>query len=389
MTNDDLETVSCTTENPENAIKISIATTPTEKREIYRFRYQTYVEEMSKHIKEIDHANKLLYDDMDEWAFLLYAKLGSELIGTARINIGNLTDFPREVVKFLSLDTFQDCYTGHSNHQFSFITKIMVDPTHRSSPVFYLLMSKCYDLCCRNQIHFVFGICNYHLIRLYEKMGLHRYYKNFDLPGYGLQVPIVLLADDIQHLRRVRSPLFRIARKRGRVNTQAVEWFHAVFTEHSHIINSQIVKEEELWSILCNRLACQPTEAITILRELSVIEAKKFLYFCSSFVPCDSGNIITNQGDISYSYNILISGKLKSLTFHRPVKEYTLPGQHFGANGLTELNKHTEDIAATNSAEILVLSGFSFRKFYHSYPEIAHKIVQTIVLNRNKLLGIK
>jgi hypothetical protein len=384
MTNNDLKTVSCPTEISVNSIKIGIAITPTEKREIYRFRYQTYVEEMSKHIKDIDYANKLLYDEMDEWAFLLYAKFGSELIGTARINIGNLADFPREVAGFLSLDTFQDCYTGHSN-QFSFITKIMVTPTHRSSPVFYLLMAKCYELCCRNQIQFVFGICNYHLIRLYEKMGLHRYYRNFDLPGYGLQVPIVLLVNDIQHLRRVRSPLFRIARKRGTVNTQSIEWFHAIFTKHSHIINSQIVKEEELWSILCNRLACQPTEAITILQELSVTEAKKFLHVCSSFVPCDSGNIITNQGDVSYSYNILISGKLKSLTFHRPTKEYTFPGQPFGANGLTELNKHTEDIAATNSAEILVLSGFSFQKFYHSSPEIAHKIVQTII----KLRSIK
>jgi hypothetical protein len=231
----------------------------------------------------------------------------------------------------------------------------------------------------------MFGICNLHLIRLYEKLGTHRYGKNVFLPDYGLLAPIVLLIDDIQYLRMVRSPLFRIARKRDAVNTQAVEWFHTRFTKHSPIINSQIVSEEELWSILCQRLSSPPTQAITILHKLSITEAKKFLHCCGVLVRCEAGDIITNQGDFSYSYDILISGRLKSVTFICPATEYTSHGQHFGANGLTEHNKHTQKIAAIDSTEILVLSGIAFRKFFHSYPEIADKIVRSII----KLRSIK
>ena len=385
MINYDLQTTSCITGITDNSIKISIALTPAQKREIYHFRYRIYVEEMSKHIEKVDYANKLLYEALDEWGILLFVKIGSELIATARINIGTLDDFPQEEVAFLSLDTFQDCYTEHGDHQFAFITKVMVAPTHRSSRAFYLLIAKCYELCCSNQVQFMFGICNWHLLRLYEKMGTHRYCKNFFLPGYGLQAPLVLLINDIEHLCVIRSPLFRIARKREAVNTQAVEWFHTKFIKHSPIINSQMVTEEELWSILCKRLACPPTEAIAILGKLSVTEAKKFLHCCGIYVQCDSGNIITNQGDVSYSHNILIYGRLKSLTFYRPFKEYTLPGQHFGANGLTERTKHTEDIVAIDCSEILVLSGMTFQKFFHSHPDIAHKIVQNMIsLTRNK-----
>ncbi len=65
-TNDSKETA-----NPigfsEIPIKISIATTPEEKRESYHFRYQTYVEEMSKHLDDIDYEQELLSDELDEW----------------------------------------------------------------------------------------------------------------------------------------------------------------------------------------------------------------------------------------------------------------------------------------------------------------------------------
>jgi hypothetical protein len=384
MANNNPKSISCTTEEiSEGSINIGIATTPAEKREVYRFRYQIYIEEMSRHIKKVDNVNKQLYDELDKWGILLFAKIGSELIATARINIGTIDDFPQEEVEFLSLGTYQDCYTKDGDHKFALTTKVMVTPAHRSSRAFYLLIAKCYELCCNSEVQFMFGICNLHLIRLYEKMGTHRYGKNVFLPDYGLLAPLVLLINDIQHLRMVRSPLFRIARKREAVNTQAVEWFHARFTKHSPIINSQIITEEELWTVLCERLAYPPTDAIAILDKLSVTEARKFLHCCGSYVQCDPGNLITTQGDTSYTYNILISGRLKSLTFLHPVKEYSLPGQSFGANGLTEHNKHTEDIIANDSAEILVLSGVAFQKFFHSYPEIARKVVQSIIKLRN------
>jgi CRP-like cAMP-binding protein/predicted GNAT family N-acyltransferase len=390
MINKNPKTMSYTTETTENSIKICIAITPEEKREIYHFRYQTYVEEMSKHIEEGDYANKLLYDELDEWALLLYAKIGSVIIATERINIGTLADFPQKVVDILSLNEFQNCYTEHGDQKFAYITKLMVAPSHRGSPVLYLLMAECYEICCHRQIQFGFGICNFYLLRLYEQMGFHRYCKNFVYPGHGLAVPIVLLADDIQHFRIIRSPLLRIARKKGALNTQEVEWFHDKFTRNSPIINSQTVTEEELWSILCKGLNSPPTEAIALLQELSEAEAKKFLHSCGSYVQCASGDIITSQGDFSYSYDILISGKLKSLTFHHPIKEYTLSGQHFGANGLTEHNKHTEDIAAVTSTQLLVLSGAVFPRFFHSHPEIAHKIVKTMnSITKNKLINIK
>ena len=381
MLNNYQKTTSYPAEDSEGAIQIGIATTPSEKKEVYHLRYNIYIEEMSKHLSNADHINKLLYDEVDEWTILLYAKIGAKLVGTLRINIGTLAQFPKEIVDILSLDLFHNFQSDKNKNKFSFSGKLMIAPAYRSSSALYLLIAKGYELFCSNQIQFAFGSSNFHLLRLYEQMGFRRYTKNFVESGYGLLTPFILIVDDIHHFRAVRSPFFRLARRRGIVNTQASEWFHENFTKHSLIINSQLVTEEDLWSVLCKRLACPPTVAIAILRELSVAEAKKFLHCCSSYVHCNAGDIITNQGDISFSYNILISGRLKSLTFLRPSKEYTKPGQHFGANGLTEHTKHTEDIAAMDSAEILILSGLAFQKFFHAQPDIAHKLIQSIKQN--------
>lgn len=389
MTNNYQKSLSNTSDTVENLIEIGIALTTAEKKEIYHFRYQIYAEEMSKHLEDMDYDNELLHDELDEWTFLLYAKIGSRIIGTARINIGTIADFPEKVVDILAMKTFQNFINDYDNHKFAYVTKLMVAPAHRSSSVLYLLIARCYELCYLNQVQFAFGGCNFHLLRLYEQIGFHRYGKNFVYPGYGLLAPIVLVVNDIQHLRIVRSPLFRIARKRKAITISAVEWFHTKFTKHSPVINSQLVDENELWSILCNKLDSPPIEAITILHELSSTEAKKFLHYCGIYIQCDEGDTITVQGDISYAYNILISGKLKSLTFHHPVKEFTLPGQYFGANGLTEHTKHAEDIIAIDPTEILVLSGMAFPRFYNAYPDIAHKIVRTINSNGNKFPSIK
>lgn len=372
-------------ENWDNSIKVGIAATAREREEIFRFRYQIYIEEMSKQIEGIDHVNKVLYDELDDWTILLYAKIGSTLIATARINIGTSDKYPSQLVNILAFDLFESPL-DQNRPAFAYVTKLMVAPPYRNSPVLYLLIAKCYEICCENQVHFGFGACNVHLLRLYEQMGFHRYTENFVDPGYGLLFPIVMLIDDTQHLRTVRSPLFRSARKNNNINPHIIEWFHGKFLTNSQTINSQTVSEEQLWSVLRERLHCQPTQAIELLQNLSESEAKKFVHGCGVYITCNAGDMITVQGDISYSYNLLIAGKLRSLTFYHPSKHYNSPGQYFGGNGLTGQNAHTEDIIAVSPSELLVLSGLAFRRFSHAYPDIAHKIVRNILTSSQQLL---
>lgn len=390
MKNNDLEKITEEEKTIGEEFKICIATTLAEKKAIYQFRYKIYVEEMSKYRLDLTHHDKELADEMDEWAILIYVKNAKEVIGTARMNIGKMSDFSEAVIENLSMKGFHEYYDNNGDYQVAFVTKLMVALEYRSSSVLYLIMSKVYEFYSKKGVQFAFGACNLYLLHFYEKMGYHRYGKNFTDFGYGLLSPIIMLTNDLKHFRKIRSPFFRIARNKAKINSQEIEWFHENFTKKLNLVNSQLVTAEELWSILCERLHGLPTEVIEILQDLSIEEAKLFLHSCSSIVQCAPEEIITVQGDVSYSYNILLSGRLKSLTFINPIKEYKIPGQYFGANGLTEHNKHTEDIVTTTQSEILVLTGFAFPKFSNANLDIAHKIVKKIItMSRNKVFHLK
>jgi hypothetical protein len=64
---------------------VRVAQTEDEKRAIYEFRYQIYIEEMGKPNSHADHASKQLRDELDDQATLLYASRNGELTGTLRI----------------------------------------------------------------------------------------------------------------------------------------------------------------------------------------------------------------------------------------------------------------------------------------------------------------
>lgn len=391
MKNNNLEKITSKEKTTGEGFQICIANTLAEKKAIYQFRYKVYVEEMEKHKLKLTHRDKELSDEMDEWGIQIYAKNGEALVGAVRINIGKMIDFPKVIVKELSMEDFDEYYAStNSEYQVATVMKLMVDLEYRSSSVLYLLMSKFYEIYSKTGVQFSFGAGNLHLLRLYEKMGYHRYGKNFTDFGYGLLSPLVMLTDDLQHFRTIRSPFFRKARNKAKINTQDVEWFHEKYTKKLNIVNSQLVTAEELWSMLCERLHGLPTEVIEILQDLSIEEAKLFLHSCSSIVQCAPGEVITIQGDVSYSYNILLSGSLKSLTFINPIREFKIPGQYFGANGLTGHNKHTEEIVTTTQSEILVLTGFAFPRFSNANLDIAHKVIKKIItMSRNKVFHLK
>ncbi len=370
--------LSNSTKNTEKMIKISIANTPEEKYAVYRFRYSVYIEEMGLKLPAIDHNNKILFDELDDWGLTLYAQIGTEIIGTQRINIGPLPMFPQDLRQILCLDRFEQFHNRKGFKNFAYTSKLMVGETYRNSVAMYLLMVKAYELCCMHQVQFCFGICNFHLLRIYEQFGCQRFGRIIAAPGFdGVLTPVVLLIDDINHLRAVGSPLLRLARKRGTINCQAGEWFTKGFPQQTAIINSQLIAEEDFWQLLKKILKRNPQQAIPLLRGIPEKEARKFLHNCGVIIQCRMGDYIALSGYTSHTLNILLSGKIRSGNSIISLRKVN-PGQFFGTPGLVKQTCCQEDICAVTDTLILVLIRFSFQKFAHSHPDIAGQIMQNI-----------
>lgn len=376
--NNTLQTVKTNQHDPsKSSFSVGIALSVEEKHRIFQFRYQVYVEEMSRQLKSVENGDHLLYDEMDDWGYLLYVTDGSELVGISRINIGRLEDFTPELVDSLALTRFQKFYQDKEYQQFALITKLMVSPAYRNSQVLYLLMAKAYELSCSHKVQFTYGGCNSYLLPLYEQMGGRRFGGNFQDPGYGMLTPIVWLIDDVEHMRKVRSPFYRQARKRSELNEQVTDWFFTEFPEARRFINTQLVAEDELWTALYSCLGTPPDKALPVLLGVSETEAKKFLHKCGIVARCYAGDRIATAGDPSNELNILLKGELQS-TARRLGTDKILPGQNFGASGLVQAVKQTHTTVAVTDAEILVLSRLSFAKFCHHCPDTANQIINNI-----------
>ena len=352
----------------QEQVQIGVARTEEEKSDVYRFRYRIYVEEMGK-LPAVQGREALLYDELDEWGMLLYARAGSEMIGTMRVNIGTMEQFPPGWQASLSLERFRRFYDKDSKPLFSYSSKFMIAPRYRNSAISYLLPSRGYELECGQGVEFSFGLCNLYLLRLYEQFGFRRFGGHIEDAEFGLLSPFVLLVNDIAHLKAVRSPYYRLARKRA-VDTGSRDWFYREFAENSDTINSQLITDEGLWEYLTGRLGDQPEQIMTLLRGLSAREGQKLVGSCGVVVRCLAGETIVRQGSSSYDINVVLAGQVQARD-----GSVFYPGESFGTNGLLVHPRQEREITAKTDAEILVLSSLSFAKFAHNDPATAHRVI--------------
>ena len=199
---------------------IKVAETDDEKRAIYEFRYRVYIEEMGKPYSHADHTLKQLTDELDDQATLLYASQDGEITGTLRINWGEDVSAFKAFNEPCALAKFRQFPVD----SLSFCSRLMVHQACRSSAVAAALSTTAFLTgCCRNT-QFNFMHCAPRLVRLFERMGFRQFTRRFRDPEIGSQVPLVLVLEDVEHLRAMRSPFFDHAVKRSN-GSYTTNWF--------------------------------------------------------------------------------------------------------------------------------------------------------------------
>lgn len=182
--------------------EIKEALTDEERRHIYALRYRVYIEDMKKPYVYADHLNKLLFDNFDETATLLYAVRNNQTVGTMRVNFA---EDCRSYCEKLSLNLFNKT----SIENISLCSRFMVDPKWRNSMIFAKIAVAMYLLGRRRNVELNFMHCAPHLVRIFEYIGYQRYMDEFYDQEVGVQVPMILLLNDIDHLKKVRSPIYK------------------------------------------------------------------------------------------------------------------------------------------------------------------------------------
>lgn len=365
--------------NPPEQIHIDIATTAKEKEQVYRLRYQIYVEEMGRRISRVNHRRRLLYDDMDDWGLLFYARAGGELVGTVRLHIGFSDDFPPELVAPMAMDRFHEFRSSDgASHPLSFASKGMISPHYRKSRAHHLLCTHYYQACRSQGVLFHFSGGAPALVAMHEHLGARRYKSNFFVPDYGCMVPFVTLLDDIDHLRRVRSPFGEVAGQ-WPAAAESAAWFTREFPHaHTRYINKQLTAEAELWQIMGKKLG-QPLEnTVGIFRGLTEAEARICAH-AGHMVFFEQGDTVVYPDDMSNEIFVVLAGTLVVRRRFAGRRQAILrPGQVYGEKTFVAHARRNATVVAQTDTDLLVLPRQALERLEHQHPAVAAKLLHNI-----------
>ncbi len=347
-----------------DSLKVYIAKEIWEKKEIYKLRYQIYVQEMAKSLKAIGNREKMISDPLDDRSILLYVQAGSEIVATMRLTIAVADGYPSALREVFHMDNFKGIHPEFLNPLLGLATKLAVEKNYRNSPALYLLLVEMYRLLREQLAQILFGGCNPYLLPLYERMGLRKFTKNFTDPGYGLLIPLVGILGDLQYLQLIRSPLCRQAKKYINDSARA-QLFLKALPSVANDLNIQLASKEDLWKYAEQKLNYSPA-MIPLFKSMDEESILQFLYAGTVF-SCMAGDCIVYPDNICSDLYILLSGELMSKS--KAGSHLLRPGDYFG--NLTNSGQlgAREMVSAIGESEIFILPRQAFERYQYRHRQ--------------------
>lgn len=189
-------------------VEIRQAASASELAQVFRFRYEVYVEEMRRPQKHADHARRLIRDPLDAAAFNVAAWKDGAMVGVVRVNFSSAGP----------LDGYEAFYAMGSvgaDHpaRTSITTRLMVAPRHRRSRLPLALAACCFRLGLQHGIRWNFIDCNDHLRRLFLALGYQPHVGPAAHEDYGVVHRLRLCLEDAAHLEKIASPFAEMLRE--------------------------------------------------------------------------------------------------------------------------------------------------------------------------------
>jgi GNAT superfamily N-acetyltransferase len=182
---------------------IKLAATEMEREAIYRHRYDIYILELGKSHIPADHNRRMLADEADGSADLLYAILDGVVIGSTRMQRGASMLFSavnKEMYQTVAISKALD------PEKIVIVDRLMVRPEHRRSRVTTELMNNTYVCMLNKGIKLALINTEEKYLHLYLRFGFRVYgdplYTALGEPRYRM----ALFLCDSRHLAKVNSP---------------------------------------------------------------------------------------------------------------------------------------------------------------------------------------
>ena len=347
----------------------------------FRLRYQVYGAEIGVDDAAIDHERKIYTDEFDAVARIYVAIKDGAAIATCRSVYDRDYDFrrdlPRSVFDMLGLEKFLKEHAG----TLAISTKFAISPSHRGSLAAHLVTAKMFDDIVDDGIDFVFSWCAPYLLGFYSQLGFHTY-TNAISDKNGLWTPIVLATRDWEHLRDVKSPLYKQLEKKGlceRTHT-SVDWFHDKFGNSldtaAAVYNDSVL--DKIFSLDGGGNSSKDLQNMSIFNSMAAADVNKIIG-SSRILSFAAGESIILTGQIQDEMFIILEGEMEATleTPRSPVLRFG-PGHVLGEIALLTRAKRAADYRATIPSRLVFLTRQGLAKLMKVEPELSARLLYNI-----------
>ena len=350
-----------------SSVRFKIAEQESEKEAIYAFRYKVYVEEMGKSLVNADHDRKFLKDAQDDVSVQFYLEDDNGVFACIRGFIGGDEPFTKTEKENFALDKFSE----YGDNSISITGKLMIDAKKRNSPALGILLCNVYRYGRERGVKFDFCNCAPSLVQLYEMLGYRRYKDSISDPDVGYRIVLVNVLEDIQHLRFVKSPFYRLAQSLNN-QTDTSDWFAKNFKVKIKHIHRNLLDEEEIWKYFSSALG---DGGIHLLEGFTDKE-KESLMSQGTLINVNKGKTITQKGNWGESLYIILTGRVEMFV-HEKDQHFSLgylgQGEVFGLSAYVNILELTNTVAVEHT-QLLELSKFTYLKLSVNQLKLTNKL---------------
>jgi heme oxygenase/predicted GNAT family N-acyltransferase len=193
---------------PSHDIRTVVVQSEGERHRVYRLRYEVYIAEQGKAYVHADHQQGLLRDDADDYlGACLLVTVGGKPAATVRTT---RLDDPRAFAAYR--ERFQLDHYGHVSRSMMIVcSRLAILPQYRRTRVVQAVFNAIYRWEAQRGVRLCFQYCSPALMTLFQHYGFVEYASPMPDAVLGNAHRMLLVVDDVKHLKTVGSPFYPIA----------------------------------------------------------------------------------------------------------------------------------------------------------------------------------
>ena len=339
------------------AVEIRLAKNEEEKRAVYRLRYELFVEDQSLFGEEADHQNRLLFDTFDACSTIAMAIDNGRLIGTMRMTLGNHYTWDASSVEVYQMRLFDGAV---ARRDITTVTRFVIEKAYRGTDVSARLMEICFRHAARNNAELILANCEPHLVSHYIPFGFRPFGQLNNHETNGMRVAICIVCGDLDHLRRINSPMHSAFAERTAVNHKPALLSEIVSNDPA--VMNQCSLDPEIYAAKAARYLSRAAAGNAILKRILAKDASSLINR-SQILKCAPNSGLIRKGHASHTVYILLEGSLTVNNGPRELAQVSRPGTLIGEVAFFTGQKRTEDVfIGQNGARLMVLSVSRLKK---------------------------